>query len=432
MIRSRLKSKWFKENHRRSSKHFSRDRKLPFGVVCLLIMQKSLKSLQLVLNEFFAKFDAHASKVTGSAFSQARQKLSHTAFIDLTQEAILAPYYAEGNYRRFRRFRLVGVDSSEIILPQSQDIRQEFGSTSYTNGKDKTVIGKHSVARISVFYDLLNALPLSSSLATYSRYEVDLAIESLSCLNEDDLLIFDRGYTTYLFLATLIQQGRSFLGRCSGGSFHEFKAMFEAGAPDSKIVTLTASRPTYKQMQALGLPLKIRVRLIRVVLNTGEVEVLVSSLLDETEYPHEIFKDLYHLRWGIETFYGTLKGRLNLENFSGKSVEAVKQDFYATIFVSALESVITEDAQDQLDEKVIQNRSKHPQQVNKAVSFNAIKNRVIELLYSQKNTEQILDHLTELFTTNPVCIRKGRKVDRKKASPRQLYNYNKRNRKICF
>ena len=47
-------------------------------------------------------------------------------------------------------------------------------------------------------------------------------------------------------------------------------------------------------------------------------------------------------RWGIETFFGVLKGRLNLENFSGKTAESVKQDFYSTIFISNLETILTE------------------------------------------------------------------------------------------
>lgn len=124
--------------------------------------------------------------------------------------------------------------------------------------------------------------------------------------------------------------------------------------------------------------------------------------------------------------------RVEPENFTGKSVEAIKQDFYATIFISALESVITEDAQTELDEKIIQNNNKHPQQVNKAVSFNAIKNHVIELFYKQDNPDVILNRLTQLFTTNPVCIRKGRKVDRRKITDRQRYNYQKRVKKSCF
>lgn len=432
MMRSRIKSKSFKKRHRKNPKDFTRERKLPFRVLILILLQKSLKSLQLVLNEFFLKLDGSTSKVSNSAFTQARQKLSYTAYIELCQETVVEPYYADGDYRRWRQFRLVGADGSRVILPSSEEILEEFGRICYTNGKDKTVIGEHPVALASVFYDLLNDIPLDSKLESHSCYEVDLAVKQLSCLQENDLLIFDRGYTTYEFLAILCQQGHQFLGRCSTGSLSAFKEMFKSNAPQSKIVTLTPSKVRRKELRALGLPLEIRVRLLRIILKTGEVEVLVTSLLDEVEYPHDVFKDLYNLRWGVETFYGKIKGLLTLENFSGRSAEAIKQDFYATILISALESVITEDAQEQLADKLIQNNNKHPQQVNKAVSFNVIKNQVIDLLYSKKNPEQILKQLTELFITNPVCVRKQRDVDRKKTNPRQLYNHSKRVRKICF
>lgn len=42
-----------------------------------------------------------------------------------------------------------------------------------------------------------------------------------------------------------------------------------------------------------------------------------------------MFADLYHRRWGIETDYRRLKQTLCLDNFSGRSVTAVKQDFHA-------------------------------------------------------------------------------------------------------
>jgi hypothetical protein len=337
MIRRRIKSKSFQERHRVNPKYFTRNRELTFVVIFMLIVQKSLKSLQLVLNEFFVKLTHYASKVTNSAFCQARLKLSHTAFIELTEEAIVAPYYADGDYNKFRHFRLVGVDGSKVILPNSEALCDEFGSINFTHGKDGTVIGKHPVAIASVFYDVLNNLPIHSILAPHSAYEVDLAVEQLAYTQENDLIIFDRGYPSYYFLAVLMQMRRDFVGRCSTGSFKAAQEMFEEGAPESRIVTLRPGGANYKQIKSLGLPMEITVRFVRVVLDTGEVEVLVTSLLDEQEYPTEIFKELYYLRWGIETFYGTIKGRLTLENFTGKSVEAIKQDFYATIFISALD-----------------------------------------------------------------------------------------------
>jgi IS4 transposase len=42
-----------------------------------------------------------------------------------------------------------------------------------------------------------------------------------------------------------------------------------------------------------------------------------------------VFAELYHRRWGIETDFRRLKQTLTLDNFSGRSVTAVKQDFHA-------------------------------------------------------------------------------------------------------
>jgi len=42
----------------------------------------------------------------------------------------------------------------------------------------------------------------------------------------------------------------------------------------------------------------IPLRLIRVKLKSGEIEVLATLLLEEQTYPSTWFKHLYHLRWG--------------------------------------------------------------------------------------------------------------------------------------
>lgn len=96
-----------------------------------------------------------------------------------------------------------------------------------------------------------------------------------------------------------------------------------------------------QEIKRIGLPQSITVRFVRVVLKTGEYEVLVTSLLDEQTYPTPEFKSLSALRWGEETFYGLVKTRLNLENLTGKTAESVCQDFYATVYLTGLESILT-------------------------------------------------------------------------------------------
>ena len=68
--RAVLHSKAFKERHRTEKKYFSRARVLTFPIVLMLLLQKSVKSMQLVVNEFFEK--TNFLTVSSSALTQAR------------------------------------------------------------------------------------------------------------------------------------------------------------------------------------------------------------------------------------------------------------------------------------------------------------------------------------------------------------------------
>jgi hypothetical protein len=229
-------------------------------------------------------------------------------------------------------------------------------------------------------------------------------------------------------LAEMIHLGRDFVVRCSAASFTAARQMLKGEGADSQIATLTPCAEQMPLIQKLGLPTSLKVRFVRVRLSTGEYEVLVTSLLDEFLYPTTEFLALYRLRWGIETFYGLLKTRLELENFTGTGVEAIKQDFYATVYLSGLESLLTDAAQVQLDAK----KTKYPQTVNRAVSFNAIKNQALDLLFSDMDSDPLLEKLTALFLTSPCLERSHRNPPRKKSSARVLLNFQKRQKKHCF
>ena len=85
-------------------------------------------------------------------------------------------------------------------------------------------------------------------------------------------------------------------------------------------------------------------------------------------------------RWNEETFFFLVKSRLDLENFSGHTAEAVRQDFYSTLLLSNIESVLIEPTASTL-EKESQDLN-CAKVVNHAVSYHAIKHRLIDLLYS--------------------------------------------------
>lgn len=416
----------FKNRNRKTEKMFTRLRSLPFAVVLTMVLRKSVKSLQCIVNETMR--DLGLDEVTASAYSQARYKLKHTAFIELNQKAIVDVFYQDNDFNKFWDKRILAIDGSKIRLPNTQEICDTFGTIAYSQGQDSEVQGEHPYALASVLFDVLNRVSIDATLAQANAYEVNLAIAHLKHTQCDDLLLMDRNYPSYRMLATCIHSERDFAIRCSAASFGVARRMLKGGGADSQIVVLRPCAEQIPMIHASGLPETLTVRFVRVLLSTGEFEVLVTSLLDETRYPTHDFLTLYGLRWGIETFYGVIKTRLTLENFSGLGVEAVKQDFYATLYLSGLESILTDQAQALLDAKDTQ----YPQKVNRAVSFNAIKTQAFSLLMSNLATDVIFDKLTAVFLKNPCLERKDRNPPRKKSSATVLLNYHKRLKKHCF
>lgn len=419
-----LSSESFKDKYRTAKKYFTRHRVLSFPIVMMLIIQKSMKSIQLVLNEFLLK--AELPLVSSSAFTQARSHLSHKGFIELNQKAIVEVVYGDDEYEQYQGFRMLAIDGSKVYLPVTAAIITAFGGTAVNQHSDEI----EPFAMASVMYDVLNRIAVDSQLAEAKSYEVDLALTHLAHTQANDLLLFDRNYPSYRLLAALDHYQRHYLVRCSRSSFSPVRRMFEGHGPDSQLVTLTVPASQGKAVQEKGWPERLTVRLVRVWLANGEMAVLLTSLLDETTYPTSDFGWLYSLRWGEETFYDLLKNRLTLENFSGKTVEAVKQDFYATIYLSGLESLLTQSAQDTLDQRSADN--KHPQQVNRAVSFNAIKQHAFDLLSSDTEDDRLLDKLTQLFLLKPNLVRKNRSVPRNKPSTARRLRFHRRFKKICF
>jgi hypothetical protein len=79
----------------------------------------------------------------------------------------------------------------------------------------------------------------------------------------------------------------------------------------------------------------IPVRAIHITLDNGTDECLVTNIMNPAITP-EMFKELYFMRWGIESKYYELKCQLKLEEFSGSLHRSVEQDFFITLLFSNL------------------------------------------------------------------------------------------------
>lgn len=413
-----------KETHRTNKKGFTRNRKLGFLTCAVLILQKSVKSLQIKLNEFYNHIEEDT--VTAGAFTQARAKLSPTLFYDLNKKCYANEWYEAGEYQRYKGHRLLAIDGSKLRLPDSKTTRDEFGSIKIRN---KNETGVYTGAQSSVMYDLLNEFIIDSALAHANTSERVLALDHFKLCREGDLVLLDRGYIGYKLFAAMVRQSIDFVCRCKNNTFTVIQSFILNEKQKDIVITLTPHKDDRNKFTRENLPESIKIRLIKVVLPTGETEVLATSLVDKRNYPYKDFKKLYALRWGVETFFDKVKNRLALENFSGKTAISVKQDFYATMLITSIESELTSHV-----DKNILNKSdnKYQKKVNKAVSFNAIKHKIIDLLFCRDiEYDDLVAQLQLLFSKNTLPIRPNRDPARK-FSPHRSLNFQKRSKKMVF
>lgn len=423
----------FCDRHRTSPKHFTRQRRLTFVNTVVFLLQKTLRSIQTHLHAFFESLGQWSEAVTASAWCQARLKLGHTAFIELNEEAVIQTLYAaeSGSFavRRWNGFRVLAIDTSLVRLPNTQALGQEFGWVGCSNERGR--YGRFPQARLSCLTDVLNRIALQTFFVPWEEGERQVASRHLARMEASDLAILDRGFAGYELFAQFVQAGRHFVCRCPTSSFGAVNALFKANvAGQSRQVPLQADRHHKEALRQAGLPEVITVRLVTVRLPTGELEVLATNLLDEERYPTECFAELYYYRWNVETYYGLLKGRLDLENFTGLSPEAVRQDVYATVFVSNLETILTRPVNEQLAEP--SRALKHRQQVNHAVGFHALKSQAVALLLSRRPVPEVVAKLERLFLANPTVVRPGRQVPRRKHSDCRSYHYQRNIRKAVY
>jgi len=412
-IKRKLYSNNFAEDNKFSKKDFTRKRKLPFASLVLFMINIIKQTLQKELTHFMELIKGERNNITKSAFSQSRIKLKPEAFIELN-DCLIEEFYTDNIIEKWNDFRIIAIDGSKLILPtHSKELMEKFGELS--NGM---IIPQ---AQISSCYDILNELIIDSQLEPIQVNEMNQAVRHLSKLSKGDLLILDRGYAATWFYYILKLNNLDFVNRIPKG-FRKDAEDFRLSDEIDKIIKIDI--PPQKSrygLQRHGIVKEkvqpFELRLVKVVLDTGEIEVLATTLLDKEKYPLEIFKELYFKRWGIETNFDHLKSNIHVEEFTGLSEIAIRQDFYVSAFINNLQSIIALDSKDEMDkekkEKEIatNKKQKYKYKINRNLSLGYMKDRVIKILTS--DNPEYYDELKELFKINPNPIKKGRKNPRK-------------------
>lgn len=409
----------FVNKHKKKFSYFTRKRKLSFKTVIIAILRKSVRSIQNSLNELFDKMQSKLDTPSKSAFSQARKKLSYTAFIEMNENGILNNFYSDNKVKKYKGYLLRAIDGSVIKVPNNVGTEKHFGVTKVNNQHHE----ENSVySKVSVMYDILNNLAIHSEIENMKYGERYLAKKHIEKCFEKQIIIMDRGYSSYELFDFIESKNQKYICRLQK---NHRKNIVKSMKKNQKSIIFEMDKPrNYKPICK-----SLKARIIKVELET-ETEILITNLLDENEFSDNEFKDLYWKRWGIETYYDRIKNRFDLEHFTGTTVESIKQDFYSTIFISNLETILTNDTNKKLRKK--SEKHKYPKKVNSNIAINTIKRNILNILFSEEiDLDTQLEKIKKEFEKAPTAIRKCRKYKRN-ATISQKLNHYKRNKKYTF
>ena len=418
-IKNEINSIDFMNKSKNNKKDFTRNRKLSFTSLILFMLNSIKSTIQKELTNFMELISSSSDKtkrISKSAFSQSRSKLNPKAFIHLNN-ILNKEFYTDNDYSTWKGYRLLSIDGSTCQLPYSNKLKEYYGYVKGNHSKN------FPIARISSYYDILNNIIVDSKIAPFKIGEYTLALPFLDKIQQNDLLILDRGYGAVWLFYYIIKKGGNFVVRLQR-SFIKEADDFRDSKEYSKIIELKdCCYKSKNRLNRLGIKFNpFEIRLVKVILDNGEIEILATSLIDEKKYPTTIFKDLYFMRWGIETNYDHLKNQIEIENFSGRTILAIEQDFYANMLMANFQSLIIRDAKEEMDKE--NKERKYDYKVNRNLSYGYMKDRFIKILLS--DDPNYFEHLKELFKVEPIPVRKGRKFERHITARNKKYFLNKR------
>ena len=380
---------------------FCRSRKLSFVDMIKAILCFSGKSLNKELLEIYG---CKTDLATVSAFVQQRDKIKPTAF-----EALFHQFTEKHvPVKLYSGYRLIAVDGSDLDVP--------------TNLNDKESLFQINNAAPYNLYHLNALFDICSN--TY----IDAIIQKRLNLNEHkafidmlhrlefkqpSIFLADRGYESFNTMAHIQQLGQYFLfrvkdinskGIASSLDLSQYGDTFDVAfdlnltrKQTNQMKALFKDRNRYKQISHSAnfdfLPKKSRkheptiffnlqFRLVRFEISNGNYEVILTNL-NQQDFSPEKIKELYSLRWGIETSFRHLKYALALNNFHSKKPESILQEVFAKLtmynFTQTIASQII----------VSKCKRKHAYKINFSVAVHTCRNMLLGV-YSPENVEAVI------------------------------------------
>ncbi len=402
-----INSTAFLNKSRVSNKYFTRKRKLGFAEIFVYILSNPKLSLQTGINHFLDIMGLDEMSYSAQAFSKRRQYIKPEAFKELV--VITAKEFYETNeYKTWNGYLLTAIDGSKYNLPCNEKTEAEF-DVQITKGEPQVQ------ALGSCLYDVINGITIDAELVSCKGNERELAVNHIQALKDIKkpengcIITFDRGYPSEKLISELEKNNIKYVMRCCNNFLPEFNV-----EKNDYVVThkfkYSAQKHTF--------------RILKVELK-NETEYLITNLLDSFELND--FKELYQCRWGIETHYRTLKSFMEIENFSAVTPIAIKQDYYATLFLANLAAFIVYDMQDDFKEFHSKSTNKLQYRQNVCKTINELKTNVVKMILDPAFLNMHMIKIQTRLLRAVTAIRPNRSFLRKKKHREADFSNNIKN-----
>lgn len=334
---------------------FTRKRKLPLEQLIHCIVSMGGGTLS---NELLDFFHCSSNAASSSAFVQQRCKIKAEAF-----ESIFKGFSKRLLSSSDRNMKFLAVDGSDIQIPVNPE---DYGS--YFPGANGQK--PYNLLHLNALYDLEKHI--YSDVLIQKRRDANehrAFVDMIDCSEiAYALVIADRGYESYNNMAHLQEKGWKFLIRIKDGNTGIKSSLDLPETDDFDVsVRLLITRKNTKEIKELCkdknryryiptttpfdyLPASkykepaqfygLKFRIVRFKLSEDCYETVLTNLEPEL-YPPEKLKELYALRWGIETSFRHLKYTVGMLKFHSKKVMCVLQEIYAHLIMYNFAEMIT-------------------------------------------------------------------------------------------
>jgi hypothetical protein len=266
--------------------------------------------------------------VTDSAFCTARARLPLRFFLGLFAQIVAGFSRKHGQARRWKGFRLLGIDGTDVDLPEHAHLRRVFLPVSNQHGATGPC-----QARLVGLVGLWDGLCHDFRWTSLAVGEQDSARRMLRKLGPADLVLLDRNFPDKATMAAARGGGAHFLMHLPSNRFRQLsRRATHSGRTEEWYACVALPADLLRQYPNLAA--EMLVRILQYQRDGFRTSWLITSLLDTSQFPYEDMVSLYHERWRQETFHREWKHALQLSNLRSHSAQGLLKEVLTQLTIN--------------------------------------------------------------------------------------------------